>query len=92
MNIIVIIKSQYRIYTILQHSHLDLINLASISTLCCNLYLVVDIIMQCRNGAGACPDALDRSGSCTDDVTVLGGVRDNGVQWISFKKPFMTSE
>ena len=41
---------------------------------------------------GACPDVLDKSGTCTDDVTLLGGMRDNGVQWISFKRPFLSSE
>ena len=48
--------------------------------------------MQCRAGVGACPDTMDSSGTCTNDVTdVTGFVRD-GQQCVAFTRPFTTSK
>ena len=48
--------------------------------------------MQCRAGVGACPDTMDSSGTCTNDVTdVTGFVRD-GQQCVAFTRPFSTSK
>ena len=48
--------------------------------------------MQCRAGMGACPDTMDSSGTCTNDVSdVTGFVRD-GQQCVAFTRPFSTSK
>ena len=48
--------------------------------------------IQCRAGVGACPDTMDSSGTCTNDVTdVTGFVRD-GQQCVAFTRPFTTSK
>ena len=45
---------------------------------------------KCRAGMGACPDTMDSSGTCTNDVTdVTGFVRD-GQQCVGFTRPFAT--
>ena len=48
--------------------------------------------MQCRGGAGACPDTIDSTtgaaGTCTNDVTDVSGFVQEGQQCISFTRPF----
>jgi hypothetical protein len=43
---------------------------------------------QCRGGEGACPDTEDSSGTCTDDVTLVGGVSVDGQQCVTFTRNF----
>ena len=61
----------------------------------CPMYTVMSFTcthMQCRAGVGACPDTMDSSGTCTNDVTdVTGFVRD-GQQCVAFTRPFTTSK
>ena len=46
--------------------------------------------LQCRAGVGACPDTLDSSGKCTNDVTDVSGSVTDGKQCVSFVKHFST--
>ena len=58
----------------------------------CNTEYHVASLMQCRAGVGACPDTMDSSGTCTNDVSdVTGFVRD-GQQCVAFTRPFTTSK
>ncbi len=50
------------------------------------------IIIQCRAGEGACPDELDASGECTNDVFDVGGAVTDGMQCVSFTRNFTTCE
>ena len=44
--------------------------------------------VQCRGGEGACPDTEDSSGTCTNDVTLVEGFKDNGQQCVVFSRNF----
>ena len=44
--------------------------------------------VQCRAGVGVCPDTEDSSGTCTNDVNLLGGFSENGQQCVAFSRNF----
>ena len=44
--------------------------------------------VQCRAGVGACPDTLDSSGTCTNDVTLVRGFSEDGQQCVVFSRNF----
>ena len=44
--------------------------------------------VQCRAGVGACPDMLDSSGTCTNDITLGGGFSEEGQQCVVFSRNF----
>ena len=46
--------------------------------------------MQCRAGVGACPDTMDSSGTCSNDVSEVTGFIRNGQQCVAFTRPFST--
>ena len=46
--------------------------------------------MQCRAGMGACPDTMDSSGTCSNDVTDVTGFVADGQQCVAFTRPFST--
>ena len=46
--------------------------------------------MQCRAGVGACPDTMDSSGTCTNDVSNVTGFVADGQQCVAFTRPFST--
>ena len=46
--------------------------------------------LQCRGGVGACPDEMDSSGSCTNDVSDVSGWKENGQQCVVFTRRFAT--
>lgn len=48
--------------------------------------------MQCRNGVGVCPDELDSSGECTNDVFGVSGSRSNGEQCVTYSRNLTTSK
>ena len=48
--------------------------------------------VQCRAGVGACPDTLDSSETCTNDIMDVSGSVTNGQQCVSFTRPFSTSK
>ena len=50
------------------------------------------LFLQCRAGEGACPDVMDSSGSCTNDVFSIEGSVNNGIQCVSFTRNFTTSK
>ena len=52
----------------------------------------MSLYFQCRAGVGACPDVMDSSGLCTNDVFNIEGSINNGVQCVSFTRNFTTSE
>ena len=41
---------------------------------------------------GACPDEMDSSGSCTNDVSDVSGWKENGQQCVVFTRRFATGE
>ena len=47
-------------------------------------------LFQCRSGEGACPDTLDISGNCTNDVYNVEGSVEDGIQCVSFTRNFST--
>jgi hypothetical protein len=47
---------------------------------------------QCRGGEGACPDTEDSSGTCTDDVTPVGGFSADGQQCVIFTRNFAAGD
>ncbi len=49
-----------------------------------------NVLFQCRSGEGACPDTLDISGNCTNDVYNVEGSVEDGVQCVSFTRNFST--
>ncbi len=48
--------------------------------------------VQCRTGQGACPDTDNNAGPCTDDVFNISGTKEDGVQCVTYSRPFVTSE
>ena len=48
------------------------------------------IYFQCRDGEGACPDEMDSSGSCTNDISNITGFVTDGQQCVSFTRQFST--
>ena len=46
--------------------------------------------VQCRAGLGACPDTLDSSGTCTNDISDVSGSVADGKQCVSFTRPLST--
>ena len=53
------------------------------------MYLSLSLsLSQCRDGVGACPDTLDLSGTCTNDVTLIQGFRQDGQQCVVFSRNF----
>ena len=50
--------------------------------------------IQCRNGAGVCPDTVDTTagGNCINDVSDVSGFVKDGQQCISFTRPFNPSK
>ena len=50
------------------------------------------IYFQCRDGEGACPDEMDSSGSCTNDISNITGFVTDGQQCVSFTRQFNTCE
>ena len=48
--------------------------------------------MQCRDGVGACPDELDSSGTCQNDIFDISGYIENAIQCVSYSKNFSTGE
>jgi len=55
-----------------------------------DLFTTLLLYVQCRAGIGACPDTLDSSGNCTNDVTDVAGSITNGQQCVSYTRPFST--
>ena len=45
---------------------------------------------QCRAGSGACPDEMDSSRSCTNDISDVTGAVTDGQQCVSFTRQFST--
>ena len=52
----------------------------------------VSLSLQCRNGTGACPDTDDSRGSCTNDVALVQGWKENGQQCVIFSRNFTSSQ
>ena len=46
--------------------------------------------MQCRAGVGACPDTMDSSETCSNDVSNVTGFVADGQQCVAFTRPFST--
>lgn len=48
--------------------------------------------MQCRAGQGACPDTLDSRGSCSNDVTLVTGLKKDGQQCVVYSRKFAAGQ
>ena len=53
---------------------------------------MISLTTQCREGEGVCPDTEHSSGRCTNDIISgsVEGSQEDGIQCISFEKPFTT--
>ncbi|KAL5467444.1 hypothetical protein EMCRGX_G031668 [Ephydatia muelleri] len=48
--------------------------------------------VQCRDGAGACPDVATSGGGCKNNVFNISGSRSNGVQCVTYSRPFDSND
>ena len=49
-------------------------------------------LLQCVNGVGACPDEVDLTGSCTNDILSVSGSKEGGQQCVIYTRSFATSK
>eukprot|EP00731_Ephydatia_muelleri_P026197 Em0018g297a len=48
--------------------------------------------VQCRDGAGACPDVATSGRKCKNNVFNISGSRSNGVQCVTYSRPLSTND
>ena len=58
-----------------------------------SVVMCIYIVVQCRAGQGACPDTEDTTvGSCSNDVTLVEGFRENGQQCVVFSRNYAAGQ